>query len=292
MKETKRARRWGLDQRLEFIEFRLFWDGYIQRADIQEKFLISAPQATNDISEYRESAPENITYDLSAKKYVATETFKPKFYLPNPDRYLAQIKALEDAGLEKEDTFFGFVPDFDVLPLPHRSVTATKLRQIVRAIRAKQSLYVQYQSMSDDRPDPTWRTISPHALASDGMRWHVRAFCHLEETHKDFIISRCIDIGRFGKWHEKADNDEKWATYFEVILVPNPALSNPQKKTIERDYGMKGGECKMQVRLALLYYFDKRLRLDVAEKHDRPKETPVIVKNRKEYEAVLGRVKT
>ena len=35
---------------------------------------------------------------------------------------------------------------------------------------------------------------------------------------------------------------------------------------------------------------DKRLRLDVAEKQDRPKETPVVVANRAEYDAALKEV--
>ena len=37
----------------------------------------------------------------------------------------------------------------------------------------------------------------------------------------------------------------------------------------------------------MLYYFDKRLRLDVSERQDRPKETPVIVKNRASYDREL-----
>lgn len=35
-----------------------------------------------------------------------------------------------------------------------------------------------YQSMNRDRPDPAWRRISPHAFGFDGLRWHVRAWCH------------------------------------------------------------------------------------------------------------------
>jgi hypothetical protein len=84
--------------------------------------------------------------------------------------------------------------------------------------------------------------------------------------------------------------DTNWFTYFNVILIPNPKLSIAQKTTIERDYGMKNGRCELKVRRALLYYFDKRLRLDVAEKQDRPKETPIIVSNRKEYGAALKQI--
>ena len=33
--------RWGVEKRMEFIEFRLFWDGGINRADIIGQFGVS-----------------------------------------------------------------------------------------------------------------------------------------------------------------------------------------------------------------------------------------------------------
>jgi hypothetical protein len=36
--------RWGTEQRLEFIEFRLFWEGGLNRSDITEQFGVSIPQ--------------------------------------------------------------------------------------------------------------------------------------------------------------------------------------------------------------------------------------------------------
>jgi hypothetical protein len=83
--------------------------------------------------------------------------------------------------------------------------------------------------------------------------------------------------------------DVDWSTFFKIVLVPNPKLSPSQQLTIERDYGMKDGRCEMLIRRALLYYLDKRLRLDVAEKQDRPKETPIVVANREDYNAALKR---
>ena len=53
---------------------------------------------------------------------------------------------------------------------------------------------------------------------------------------------------------------------------------------------MRGGRSVLRVRRALLYYLNKRLRLDVAEQRDRPKETPVVVANRDEYVTALKKV--
>ena len=91
---------WGVEQRLQFIEFRLFWDGVLNRSDMTERFGVSVPQASNDLTMYRELAPGNLEYDASAKRYVSTPEFKPRFLKPNPDRYLAQLKAVSDAVID------------------------------------------------------------------------------------------------------------------------------------------------------------------------------------------------
>jgi predicted DNA-binding transcriptional regulator YafY len=157
-------------------------------------------------------------------------------------------------------------------------------------IRNEQSVSIEYQSLNDNRPDPIWREITPHAFGWDGLLWHLRAFCHIERIFKDFILSRCLKIGETGAPLAKGADDVDWQTYFSVILKPNPKLSEAQQRTVERDYGMKDGKYELRVRRALLYYLDKRLRLDVAEKQDRPKETPIVVANRREYDAVLKKI--
>jgi hypothetical protein len=54
------------------------------------------------------------------------------------------------------------------------------------------------------------------------------------------------------------------------------------------DYCMTGGRLTVQVRLALLYSLNKRLRLDVADRFDRTRERPVIVANREAVERALA----
>ena len=282
--------RWGTEQRLEFIEFRLFWEGGLNRSDLTEQFGVSVPQASNDVTQYRELAPANTRYDLSGKRYLPTPDFDPKLLRPNAERYLAQLKAVSEDVIARSDTWIAELPDVGVTPVPTRRVQPHALRQFLTAVRSKRSIAIEYQSMNDLRPDPMWREITPHAFGSDGLRWHLRAYCHIERVFKDFIISRCLQIGGMGEPLADAAQDTDWSTFFDVILVPNPKLSAAQQTTIERDYGMQDGRCVLCVRRALLYYLDKRLRLDVAEKQDRPKETPVVVANRAEYDAALKEV--
>ncbi len=51
---------------------------------------------------------------------------------------------------------------------------------------------------------------------------------------------------------------------------------------------MLDGEISIPVRQALLYYFRKRLRLDVADVLDDPHETPVVVTNRADFDRALA----
>lgn len=290
MKTSVEKMRWGTEQRLEFIEFSLFWEGAVNRSDITARFGVSVPQASSDLSLYRDLAPDNITYDASEKRYRPTETFDPRFLKPNAERYLAQLRAVADGVMEIGDTLFTDMPSLGVMPIPSRRVEPAILKALLAAVKEQRSVQIKYQSLSDKRPKPTWRDVSPHAFGFDGLRWHIRAFCHLDKDFSDFIISRCLDVGKLANAEASGEQDLRWNAFFEVILMPNPRLSSDQKKTIELDYGMKGGKSVVKIRQALLYYFDKRLRLDVSERHDRPKETPVVVANRAEYDIMLREI--
>ncbi|GAW41517.1 hypothetical protein SH203_01925 [Brevundimonas sp. SH203] len=79
-----------------------------------------------------------------------------------------------------------------------------------------------------------------------------------------------------------------WTGRFDVVLCPNPLLSDSQQKVVADDYGMTDGQVTIPVRRALLYYFNKRLRLDISDAVDRPSETPAVVKNRSAFHAALA----
>lgn len=282
--------RWGPEKRLEFIEFRCFWEGGIRRGDIMDRFGVSVPQASNDLSLYQKMEPENLRYDTREKRYVPTASFRPRFLNPSANRYLAQIKSLADDVIGLEETWISHAPPTDSLPIPFRSIKPSVLKVMVGLIRGRQSAEIYYQSMSSQRTESIWRRITPHAFGSDGLRWHVRAFCHLDGTYKDFILSRCEDIRHEGPAGGLDIKDKDWNSFFDVILCPNPDLSEPQRRTVALDYAMTDGRISMPIRHAMLYYFQKRLRLDVPSGADRPAEKPVVVENWEEFKSILQRV--
>jgi predicted DNA-binding transcriptional regulator YafY len=123
----------------------------------------------------------------------------------------------------------------------------------------------------------------------------MRAYCHRDNRFKDFLLSRCSNTRAEGPSGPGVESDDKWLTYFEVKLAPNPRLSTSQKKAIEQDYAMQDGYVVLPVRYALLYYFDKRLRYDLLPQRSTnslgdPREIPIVVANQTEYETALEAV--
>ena len=288
MKEGATGLKWGVERRLKFIEFRLYWEGGINRADITDFFGVSVPQASKDLSRYQELAPGNLEYDKSGKRYFTSKKFKPRFFVPDSDQYLAQLTLAADRIEPPHETWLSKEPHVAWMPIPHRRIDPMVLRSVLSAIRENQAVEILYQSMNPSRPDALWRGISPHAFGTDGLRWHVRAYCHIEEKFKDFLLSRCLDSREGVEAKAKASDDRQWQETIEVRLKPNPRLSKSQQRIIASDYKMKDNCLVVTLRKSLVYYFNKRLRLDVAEALDNPKEVPIVVADQTSFQKVLA----
>src|SRR5262245_6294897 len=148
MSAEGRSVRWGVERRLEFIEFRLFWEGGVNRADLINAFGISVPQASKDLALYQEQAPGNVVYDKSAKRYVASEGFKPLFLDSGPRPYVSRLRAVADGSADPVDSWLANPPGVDVALTPKRDGDRQVLRVILAAIRDKQSVEILYQSMN------------------------------------------------------------------------------------------------------------------------------------------------
>lgn len=289
MKKTAENQRWNVEKRLEFIDFRLFWEGQINRSDIMEQFGVSVPQASNDLSKYQEIAPKNISYDHSVKKYFSTDLFKPAFIKPDTDSYFRQLRDDMLALKSNPEPWISFRPDHDVVQMPKRKIDSKVLISITESIKLKKTIKILYQSMSKNESE--WREVSPHAFAFDGMRWHARSFCHKAKIYKDFLLSRIQDIGDFTNTSWPEQTDEIWDTYFTLVLKPHPKLTDSQAKVIALDYDMKDGRLELNIRLALLYYYLRRLGLQDCDGESLPpREQHIVVSNKSATLKALKRV--
>lgn len=257
--EQRSPSKWGQERRLEFIDWRLRWDGQINRVDLTEFFGISIPQASLDISKYVEMAPNNAVYDRSAKVYLPGPEFQPLFGSNNPQRFLNELLARATDVLPPELSFLGWLPSVDLAPTPGRTVQGAVLLPLLQAIRTRKQVVVSYQSMSS--LEPTERTLSPHAVAHDGFRWHIRAFCHRREQFLDFVVARILSVALTETASLEDSKDEAWHRMVTLRLGPNASLQPAAKKVIELDYGMENGCVELPCRQALLFYTLRRLGL-------------------------------
>lgn len=253
------TRRWGQERRLEFIDFRLQWEGRVNRSDLTEFFRISVPQASIDFSAYQELAPSNMVYDRTERAYVATESFKAIMVNPEPYQYLNELLWRESNLLSSSESFVSIPPPIETLPHPYRSVSTESLKVLLKAIRNSSAVEISYQSMN--KPEPESRWVCPRTFAFDGFRWHVRCYCLKSDAYKDFVLGRILSICDVQPLSESLPPDDEWETFVRVILVPNPNYHDSLRIAIEKDFGMSDGKAEVILRKAMLYYFKKRLHL-------------------------------
>ncbi len=278
---------WGVERRYEFIEFRLFWQGRINRGDLMDAFGVSTQQASLDLNAYIEQAKRNLVYDKSLRTYLRGKNFKPKYLKPDAEEYFAQLRAVDQGLVSADQSWISFFPSFGATPAPARGVAPETLRDVLAAIREPAALRVTYQSMS--RPEPSARWIEPHALAFDGFRWHARAFCQNDQVFKDFLLSRIVEVGHQGPVTSEPSADESWETEIVLEIGPHPDLSDTQRRAIEMDYGMEDGRAQISVRRALLFYALKRLGLDTDPAARRPQDQQIVLLNSDEIAQVGGK---
>jgi hypothetical protein len=108
---------------------------------------------------------------------------------------------------------------------------------------------------------------APRALASDGLRWHARAYCFLHREYRDFVLTRMASIstGRRSNASRSAGDlplDGAWTNFVELDLVPAPTLGIAQAAAIRREYGFEKDTLTVRVREALVFYAIRRWGLD------------------------------
>lgn len=279
----KTSSRWGPDRRLEFIDFRLRWDGRLNRADLVAFFGISVPQASLDIAKYLDLAPSNLVYDRSARVYLSTVEFKPMFDTSSSSRLLNELLAHAAGVIGRESSFIGWRPPVGFVPTPGRMLNTDTLAVLLRAVREGQAVQMVYQSMTTEAPES--RVLSPHAFAYDGFRWHVRAFCHKHQAFRDFVIARMSRVELANQAGTGSEQDTEWHNEVTLVLAPHPGLSAPRRRAVELDYGMTAGVVTLTCRQALVFYVLRHLHLDRDESAT-PEQQQIVLKNRAAIQAL------
>jgi hypothetical protein len=255
------AVKWSQERRLQFIEFRLQWERRINRKDVTDFFKISVPQASADIARYVDLAPGNLEYDASSRTYVATQGFRPLFESTGPRQYLSQLLALDRKIVTDDQSFLSFHPPVASVPIPSRTIESDTLVLMLRAIGERSMLEIRYQSIA--RNEKQTRYISPHAFGYDGVRWHVRAYCHLRDGFRDFVVGRILSAKPPVASTVDPNDDREWNNILHLVLMPDASLTSEQKRGVEFDYGMTDGTVTIACRQAMLFYTLRTLNFEM-----------------------------
>lgn len=227
-------------QRLAHIERCLFWKGELQRADLMDTFGINPAQAAADFRVYMARYPDNMDYNKSRKRYLPLPGFRPELIQPIT---LDEFVSIPSSRIPVAPW-----------PLPKRRATPQVLLAMVTAVRERQWIEVQYQSMTGETP--TWRWLSPHAFASDGERWHVRAYCDTSKTFKDFVLGRILATRHMRSGGEDPGSDLEWNAIVRVMVTPNRNLGECKRAAIAAEYDLppRTLELTLELRESMLFY--------------------------------------
>lgn len=238
-------------QRFNFIEQVVWWEGKVNSSHLIEKFKLSRQSASKVLQQYKQQKPHNLHYDDSIKGYIPSEHFNTELDLNNFSSYLT----VASQSHTKESCF---IHEVDA---PLRNINPIQVRPILRAIREKLAIDIGYISLSS--PEHLDRNISPHSLIFDGLRYHVRAYCHKNESFRDFTLSRFNAKAEFeGHALKTIEEDRRWNTMVDVVIQPDPRLTEKQQQIIANDFQMIDQQKTITTRAALVNYLLLRLRLD------------------------------
>ena len=280
MDDNAERLRWGVRRRLEFIDFRLFWDGRFNRRDMAETFGISPQQASVDIGQYGKKAPNNLAYDRAEKAYRRTDHFAPAFIGETVERFLLQLVAIENRWMRPKDTWFDTIPPLQLITLDRRPTDPTVLLRVLDAVRNRLEIDIEYASLTGvTQPS---RTIAPHALAHSAGRWYVRSWSRDHNDFRDYNLNRISVVADSRPSSVDPALDFEWVHEIDLVILPNPDLTQERQAAVAAEHGMTDGRLVCPCRLSLSFYLMSEHNLDVELGVLKPEKQQIILQNRDE----------
>ena len=253
-------------QRLQFIEARLIWDGFVRRSQVCEVFDVTPNHLSRDFRRYRQHHAHGLEYDVEKKAYTKGRDFKPLLASGSAEEYLALLQAYSTSKSTAVVPALGQIAPAESITQPTGSIDPEVLRVMMLALREACALSVTYQSLNEANPAP--RILWPHSLVFNGDRWHARAFDGRHNEFRDFVLARCTKTKlKSTVTPVPASEDKQWHDTETVEVIPSTRFSASQKSVVAREFGMKAdrdGEFvwTSALRKCLVSYFLIRHRLE------------------------------
>jgi len=243
-----------MSRRFSFIESRLYWAEGLTASALAEAFGISRQSAQAVVEKYRQLHPGNMQYDEKKKQHVVTEAFMPHYIRAEANLFFAAIRGQNEVCHYVEDVSWSDVPFEDVSRCIKTKINY--IPAIMSGLMKKHTVSIYYVS----KYRIITRYISPHHLVYADGRYHLRAYCHVENKFLDFVISRIrsASCGDCDDWVSNTD-DIEWHQYVTLTFKLNPKLSEATKRAIEEDYILIDGAFSIRCRKALELYVKRQM---------------------------------
>ena len=266
-------------ERFKIIEIIAYWEGSIN-ASILCNFIGVIPRnATTEIQAYNEVVPIPLEYNASKKIFVPPNQYKPIYISTEWNLYhehLVRFAHLYQKGLWHSNSI-------DVISSDFNHINSEITRTIHECIKNKTSFKAKYHSMNN--PRGLTRTFHPHAIAFNGVRWHMRAYSEEHGEFRDFNLSRISKPSNIGDSNVDSLNDHDWHHFITIKLQPHPSLDIYQKKLVLSDYGHIN-EFKHELRASMVKYFIKFYSISISQ-NDNPMDKPLSLINKEELQSYL-----
>lgn len=243
-----------ISRRFSFIESRLYWAEGLTANALAEAFGISRQSAQAVIKKYRQLHPGNMLYDEKRKQHVVAESFAPHYIRTEANLFFAAIRGQNEVCRYVEDVSWSDVPFEDVSRCIKPNIN--HLPAMMSGLIKRHTVSIYYVS----KFRMITRYISPHHLVYADGRYHLRAYCHVDNIFLDFVISRIrsASCGSCDDWVSNTD-DKEWHRYVMLEFKLNPELSEITKQAIKEDYIFKNDILSIRCRKALAFYVKRQM---------------------------------
>jgi len=256
-------------ERFEYIETRLLWGEGLTASELSQVFDISRPIAQKVITDYRERHPNQMIYQSSQKRHIASNDFEPLYIKVDPLKFLDYLRGSTLIGLYREERDWSEFEVTDVSRLLHPDLTVSVIQKVLSALNRKQTVYIEYKTKALESGKWTSRVISPNHLVYANNRYHIRAYCHFKCQFLDFVLSR-IKYAEIN--HEDwvpSHEDEEWNENIKLAFKPNPELSQGVQNAIIHNFKTVNSGIKIvSCRKALAFYVEREM-LSIDNKYGR-----------------------
>ncbi|MBF0240750.1 MAG: WYL domain-containing protein, partial [SAR324 cluster bacterium] len=204
-----------------------------------------------------------IRYHPSQRLQKSAPAFEPNLIRLESDLFLDHLRGQNLMKFYQQTGEWDDLPFIDVDRLIRVRPDEDVVRELVQALKGKQVLRICYQSKHDEET----RDISPHHLVFADHRYHVRAFCHVRQKYRDFVLTRILDVQQNSKleWIS-AEQDEDWNQKVVLCFRPNPELPLSAQQAMTDDFRLKAdGILKVETNAALAYYVRRELQKQDSE---------------------------